>query len=902
MSASTNSTNNLCVRSAIYNKKYMNKNDMLYSLNTYDIPKAIENYKKIKILSESFSSYSVKCIEYSKTNINTVNIYQIVLHDNKENIKSDNTIILKGIRTLKGVRPHELIVMQDEMINSMHNPIRPPHIYHTVVGEDIAWIFMEKVVDFKPFNLWDSDDIYLTGQSLGSFNFYLNDKIKKIEWLNLSYYHETIIKAASNINTLINTLNLVGKKGCAVAENACNAMKKFAKNFPVWQQWLNNQELVLCHNDTNITNLFLNPHTGKIRAIDWDKCGLSPMGFDIGQLMFSTLARGHGKIDENRIVEGYFAGLKEKGAKFDKEVLYLISMHIVLRTLKTHLLRIQWDNILNKGELESKVFYHTLPTLLSGTELLLRHTERLNSVTTNKIFRNNGNNNTLGKARSYFNLRHINNNNLPSATGKTDQINRSLSKGCNLKHQKQCKAIISYARLFENHMTRYKQGLSDLGIDVKWIAHLPAERNDATKIFPKAKQAVWSSYRYGIPWTTHFDKKLYDELIGPRKEEALPMVDRYGPYHGGSHEAENRLSQDFSIAQHMIDDAHPDMVIFSKYPESALEYCLYHIANHYGIKTVFSRKGVFGHSRVICTDIYSPILDKNWEPHKSIIPICNLDHPGQELSNLTMQEIASINNDEHYIPKYMKIKGIFNHDIESNYLDFCVNKNKSISNSKYSEKMYLFSESCTTQLEKIDLSKKIFYFPLHYQPEMSSIPSGYEYSNQIKLIKLISDMLTNEEHLIVKEHPTTFLKNTNVNYRTHSFYEWIKKIPNVSLVSVHASNSYLINVSYAVITLTGTAGLESLLRKKITIAFGNAAYLNGPGVIDGKNEKLSVSLQSKCFRFNEKDIQNFLKSIEGVSYHRNYDRFDRNDPIDENRGFYVTCLLKGLSKILNRNS
>jgi hypothetical protein len=278
-----------------------------------------------------------------------------------------------------------------------------------------------------------------------------------------------------------------------------------------------------------------------------------------------------------------------------------------------------------------------------------------------------------------------------------------------------------------------------------------------------------------------------------KKDESLPIVERYAPFEGGSMEAEIRLAYDFSLAQHMIDEVEPDLIIFAKNPESGLEYCLYALAKHFGIKTILTRKGAFHHARVATTDMYGPILGTDWKPPEHIIPIRNLQKPGEELSKVTAQKISEIQNTlENIIPDDMAVQGVVA-DKDRTRIQFdpkykYVNLLKGFLSKRgvgdyFKKKLLRYSEKIAIPVEKIDWSKKSFFFPLHYQPELASMPLGGEYVNQLKIIKLFSDLLGQDEQLIVKEHPSTFVsaKKTNANFRTSSFYEWIAKMPRVRL-------------------------------------------------------------------------------------------------------------------------
>ncbi len=146
---------------------------------------------------------------------------------------------------------------------------------------------------------------------------------------------------------------------------------------------------------------------------------------------------------------------------------------------------------------------------------------------------------------------------------------------------------------------------------------------------------------------------------------------------------------------------------------------------------------------------------------------------------------------------------------------------------------------------KPDLNRKYIYFPLHFQPERSSCPEGSVYTDQQILIKMIADKLPEGTYLYVKEHPSQYMMTRGPLGRRPSFYTDIQKIPKVILVDDFVSSNLLIRNSIAVVTLTGTAGLEALLRGKPALICGYAWYrqLTGAYYIE-EPEDLGKALDS----------------------------------------------------------
>ena len=321
--------------------------------------------------------------------------------------------------------------------------------------------------------------------------------------------------------------------------------------------------------------------------------------------------------------------------------------------------------------------------------------------------------------------------------------------------------------------------------------------------------------------------------------------------------------------------------------------------------------GAFPHSRVISTDIDYPILNKYWEPSIHTIPICNLEKPGNEMSRITEYKINELQNSQNnVIPDYMKNQGLSNLKKDFKYVQFKTNYTyiqllkdfiKQGKGSYFKKQLLKENEKYATKLEEIDFEKRTYYFPLHYQPELTSMPVGNEFVNQLKIIKLLSQNLTINEQLLIKEHPSTLIAfgKTNSNFRPKSFYKWIQKMPNVKLVSAYVSSTYLMQNCKGVITISGTAGLEAIIKNIPVLVFGNASYLNGPGVFGiGKESDISEALRKIKSEIIKNDtVISFIKALDSVAHHLDDSPHEKHNNTTIMQLHYVNTMLEGLQKI-----
>ncbi len=126
--------------------------------------------------------------------------------------------------------------------------------------------------------------------------------------------------------------------------------------------------------------------------------------------------------------------------------------------------------------------------------------------------------------------------------------------------------------------------------------------------------------------------------------------------------------------------------------------------------------------------------------------------------------------------------------------------------------------------DEIDPSEDFAFFPLHMEPEISTMLYAPYFTDQLHVIKQSARSLPLRFKLYVKEQPSM------VEYRKRSFYKELKKIPNVKLIRPNVSSFTLINHAKLVLTITGTAGWEAALMNKPVITFGEPFYNALPSV------------------------------------------------------------------------
>lgn len=127
------------------------------------------------------------------------------------------------------------------------------------------------------------------------------------------------------------------------------------------------------------------------------------------------------------------------------------------------------------------------------------------------------------------------------------------------------------------------------------------------------------------------------------------------------------------------------------------------------------------------------------------------------------------------------------------------------------------------------LDRPYVLYPLHVQPEASTLVQAPYYLDQIALIEDLVRSLPVGHQLYVKEHASSRGR------RPLDYYGRIKKILGVTLFGPDEPVWPLIQNAAAIVVITGTMGWEGVLMKKPVITFGNVFFNDLPMVYKAKD-------------------------------------------------------------------
>ncbi|HUS31596.1 MAG TPA: hypothetical protein VMZ53_23985 [Kofleriaceae bacterium] len=114
-------------------------------------------------------------------------------------------------------------------------------------------------------------------------------------------------------------------------------------------------------------------------------------------------------------------------------------------------------------------------------------------------------------------------------------------------------------------------------------------------------------------------------------------------------------------------------------------------------------------------------------------------------------------------------------------------------------------------------------YPLQRQPESSIDVLGSRFSNQVELVRALARTVPSTHDLYVKEHPI------GVGDRPPRVFRELRSIPGVKLVDPAVSSFALADAADLIVSVSGTAALESALRGRPAATIGKMFF--GPILI-----------------------------------------------------------------------
>jgi hypothetical protein len=173
----------------------------------------------------------------------------------------------------------------------------------------------------------------------------------------------------------------------------------------------------------------------------------------------------------------------------------------------------------------------------------------------------------------------------------------------------------------------------------------------------------------------------------------------------------------------------------------------------------------------------------------------------------------------HYVTRLHKIASKEKNNPYASYLTHTLSPLEVLSNHPRTLQRVKYIERITTKI--LPKGKFVSYF-MHFQPEYSVDALGI-YSNQVEFIRNLSSYLPVDVLLAVKVNPLSVGRGLLHDYGK------ITSLPNVVLVADYVDSHIIIQSSEAVVTITGTVGMEAIMYGIPCIVMGDVFYRDFDG-------------------------------------------------------------------------
>ena len=173
--------------------------------------------------------------------------------------------------------------------------------------------------------------------------------------------------------------------------------------------------------------------------------------------------------------------------------------------------------------------------------------------------------------------------------------------------------------------------------------------------------------------------------------------------------------------------------------------------------------------------------------------------------------------------------------------------------------------------KKIEENYVVFF--LSVEPELNSYALSKNISSNLNIILKLRKNLPKNIKILVKEH--YIMKKRSL--RSIKFYQQIKQINNVKLISTKINNFELIKNSIFVVSKSGTVLFESFLQNKFSICFGDLALGNINGIFQIKKSK-DIKIAIKKILKKKKIFQNLKFHFH--EFRKAYSYMYNGSPID----------------------
>jgi hypothetical protein len=333
-------------------------------------------------------------------------------------------------------------------------------------------------------------------------------------------------------------------------------------------------------------------------------------------------------------------------------------------------------------------------------------------------------------------------------------------------------------------------------------------------------QEIISGHFVDTDFVNGIGTDVYD-LTKSCEIDAIRMMDRLPQFqHGYAGSLGDRRELFFQLSKFLhnfVTKNHVTHVIFANIPHEVYDFILYSLCKALSIPTLLFNDagGVIKHSMTICESIEElGLLEFGSKVKRAISSVCTETWESDLESSFQRHDIVAGSSSK-------KSK---------------ITLKRLVSNAPITKKrrrLYLLKREYKNSLGPRRLPSRYILVALHVQPELSTSPCGGHFVEQIEAIKFLAANLDGYS-ILVREHPDQFRLRIP---RTFGFYKAIAKIPGVVLSPFTIGVREVVSKSSAVVTVSGTIALESVLLGRPGFILGYSWFRQCPGIFKISNQK-----------------------------------------------------------------
>lgn len=359
--------------------------------------------------------------------------------------------------------------------------------------------------------------------------------------------------------------------------------------------------------------------------------------------------------------------------------------------------------------------------------------------------------------------------------------------------------------------------------------------------------------------TIDYESDVLQSFKFEEEENIRFLLDREGAYQNNMHSSQARYEV-YGWIETLLKRTKPDWLLFPDVPHNIFTYLLYLSGKRKGIKIQMIRYGFPPHLLTISESVER-------ESFK-----VSLETGSIELSSQTTEYLKALRYDDSQQPIYMLKQRQYIKPFQvikrlrAKGLDIFTKKSldAALTYMKRKRLKRFYESLCDSKLEMTKINPYIVVF-LHLQPERTTMPEGGVFAQQWLMVQMLSQICSAEGYdLYVKEHPSTFMSGPSL-YRGRWFYNSLKVLPKVSLVSTSINSAAILKNANAVATITGTVGLEAVVKGIPTLIFGESVINGCAGTYKIKGEadlKAAILSIQKGVEIGFDDVKRFFSALE----------------------------------------